>query len=51
MNRAFASERENDLQGLMLAPVDWVPSSGEDAGQLSFMLVTETIILLSFTFL
>ena len=51
MNRAFAGERENDsLQGLMLAPVDWgAIFLGKMLANFLFMLVTETIILLSFT--
>jgi len=51
MNRAFAGERENDsLQGLMLAPVDWgAIFLGKMLANFLFMLVVETIILLSFT--
>ena len=50
MNRAFASERENDsLQGLMLAPVDWgAIYLGKMLANLVFMLLAESIILFCF---
>ncbi|HEU0048318.1 MAG TPA: heme exporter protein CcmB [Nitrososphaera sp.] len=50
MNRAFASERENDcLQGLMLAPVDWgAIYLGKMLANLVFMLLAESMILFCF---
>jgi heme exporter protein B len=50
LNRAFASERENEaLQGLMLAPVDWgAIFLGKMLANLIFMLIAETAIFLCF---
>ena len=50
MNRAFATERENDsLQGLMLAPVDWSAIYlGKMLANLVFMLLAESVILFCF---
>jgi len=50
MNRAFATEQENDsLQGLMLAPVDWSAIYlGKMLANLVFMLLAESVILFCF---
>ena len=47
LNRAFASERENEaLQGLLLAPVNWgAIFLGKMLANLLFMLLAETAIL------
>jgi len=51
MNRAFASERENDsLQALKLAPVSWgAIYLGKMLANLLFMLLAEAVMLACFT--